>query len=125
MKKKNKNSVKKKSAKPQAGSAKVKQKAAANRNPASQSVVKPAITRSVPRRVSEKKGQSGRSLGLYIQKAGQFLREAKMELKKVKWPTRKELLATTAVVILLVLFCALYLGLVDFGLIKLIKNIVG
>ncbi len=48
-----------------------------------------------------------------------------MELKRVKWPTRKELLATTAVVIVFVLFCALFLGLVDFGLIKLIKNIVG
>ena len=48
-----------------------------------------------------------------------------MELKKVKWPTRKELLASTAVVIVLTLFVAFYLGLVDFGLIKIIKAIVG
>lgn len=48
-----------------------------------------------------------------------------MELKKVKWPTRKELLASTAVVIVLTLIVALFLGLVDFGLIKIIKNIVG
>lgn len=58
-------------------------------------------------------------------KVGQFLREAKMELKKVKWPTRKELLASTAVVIVLTLFVAFYLGLVDFGLIKIIRNVVG
>ena len=48
-----------------------------------------------------------------------------MELKKVKWPTRKELLASTVVVIVLTLFVALYLGLIDFGLIKIIKRIVG
>jgi len=53
------------------------------------------------------------------------LRESKIELKKVKWPTRKELLASTAVVIVLVLVVALFLGLIDFGLIKIIKNLVG
>lgn len=58
-------------------------------------------------------------------KAGQFLREAKVELKKVKWPTRKELLASTVVVIALTLLVAFFLGLVDFGLIKIIRNVVG
>ncbi|MCF8083590.1 MAG: preprotein translocase subunit SecE [Deltaproteobacteria bacterium] len=59
-----------------------------------------------------------------VKRAGLFLREAKTELRKVKWPTRKELLASTAVVIVLTLFVALFLGLVDFGLIKIIKTIV-
>ena len=53
------------------------------------------------------------------------MKEARFELKKVKWPTRKELLASTAVVIVLVLVVAFFLGLIDFGLIKIIKNIVG
>ncbi len=48
-----------------------------------------------------------------------------MELKKVKWPTRKELLASTAVVIVLVMIVSFFLGLIDFGLIKIIRNIVG
>jgi preprotein translocase subunit SecE len=61
----------------------------------------------------------------YVRIALQFLREAKMELKKVKWPTRKELLASTAVVIALVLLVSFYLGLIDFGLIKMIKAIIG
>jgi preprotein translocase subunit SecE len=61
----------------------------------------------------------------YVRIALQFLREAKMELKKVKWPTRKELLASTAVVIALVLLVSFYLGVIDFGLIKIIKAIVG
>ena len=81
--------------------------------------------RTSPAKSVEKKHSGDRVFGKYISKAGQFLREAKMELKKVKWPTRKELLASTAVVIVLTLIVALFLGLVDFGLIKIIKNIVG
>ena len=73
----------------------------------------------------DKKKDPNHSPVFYLSKVGQFLRESKMELKKVKWPTRKELLASTAVVIVLTLFVAFYLGLVDFGLIKIIKAIVG
>ena len=73
----------------------------------------------------EKKKEKGTSVGDHVAKAGQFLREARTELKKVKWPTRKELMASTAVVIVLVLVVSLFLGIVDFGLIKIIKNIVG
>ena len=81
--------------------------------------------RTSPAKGVEKKSSGNRAFGKYISKAGQFLREAKMELKKVKWPTRKELLASTAVVIVLTLIVSLFLGLVDFGLIKIIRNIVG
>jgi preprotein translocase subunit SecE len=81
--------------------------------------------RTSPGKVAEKKGAGDRFIGKSLGKVGQFLREAKMELKKVKWPTRKELLASTAVVIVLTLIVAFFLGLVDFGLIKIIKNIVG
>ncbi len=82
--------------------------------------------KEVPRRLPEKKVPSEpKGPAALFKKGIQFLREAKNELKKVKWPTRKELLASTAVVILLVLVVALYLGLVDFGLIKIIKNLLG
>lgn len=43
-----------------------------------------------------------------------FVREAWQELKKVHWPTRKETYSATGVVVLVVIFFALYLGLVDF-----------
>jgi len=56
--------------------------------------------------------------------ARQFLADAKVELKKVTWPTKKELLSTTAVVIVLVLLIAFYLGIVDLGLVKIIKNVI-
>jgi preprotein translocase subunit SecE len=51
--------------------------------------------------------------------------EAKVELKKVTWPTRKELLSTTAIILLLVFLIAFFLGVVDLGLVKIIKNVVG
>ena len=59
----------------------------------------------------------------FISMSVQFLRDAKMELKKVKWPTKKELMAATVMVIVLVLIVAFYLGVIDFGLIKLLEYI--
>jgi len=87
--------------------------------------VKQKPVQSIPKKVTEKKGDEGASLFKGIGIAGQFLRESKNELKRVKWPTRKELLASTAVVIVFSLIVAFFLGLVDFGLIKIIKSIVG
>ena len=55
----------------------------------------------------------------------QFWREAVIELKKVKWPTKKELMAATTMVIVLVLIVAFYLGVIDFGLMNIINRIVG
>jgi preprotein translocase subunit SecE len=51
----------------------------------------------------------------------QFLREVKIELKKVTWPSRKETVASTAVVIILVIIVSAFLGLVDVGLSTLIR----
>ncbi len=56
-----------------------------------------------------------------IQLIRDFLEEARGELKKVTWPTRKETLTTSAAVLLLVLVVSLYLGLVDLGLAKIIE----
>ncbi|MEW6327293.1 MAG: preprotein translocase subunit SecE [Thermodesulfobacteriota bacterium] len=57
----------------------------------------------------------------FLEKAGQFLREVKVEFKKVAWPSRKEAMGTTFVVIVLVLIIALFLGLIDMALAKLIR----
>ena len=84
---------------------------------------KPA--RSIQKKTAEIKSGGDSSVQKIFSKTSQFLREAKTELKKVKWPTRKELLASTAVVIILTLLIAAFLGLVDFGLIKIIKGVVG
>lgn len=54
-------------------------------------------------------------------KATQFLREVKIELKKVTWPSRKETMTSTGVVIILVIIVSAFLGLVDVGLSSLIR----
>jgi preprotein translocase subunit SecE len=49
-----------------------------------------------------------------------FLREVKIELKKVVFPTREEVVGSTKVVVLLVLIIAIFLGLIDLLLSKLV-----
>ncbi len=56
-----------------------------------------------------------------FEKIQEFLREVKIELKKVTWPSRKETLASTAVVLITVIISATFLGLVDFILSKIIR----
>jgi len=58
-----------------------------------------------------------------VAKAIQFLSEVKGEVKKVTWPSRKEAMGGTAVVLLVVLIMAIFLGLVDLLLSKIIAAI--
>ncbi|MGP8154070.1 MAG: preprotein translocase subunit SecE [Smithella sp.] len=60
-----------------------------------------------------------------IQKITQFIKEAKIELKKVTWPTPKQTMASTAVVIILVFVLSVILGIFDFVLAKAVKLILG
>jgi preprotein translocase subunit SecE len=56
----------------------------------------------------------------------QFIQEVRTEAGKVTWPTRRETLITTALVILMVLFASLFFLAVDQGLrlfVKLILSI--
>jgi len=45
----------------------------------------------------------------------QFLKEVRVELAKVSWPTRNQTVLYTLVVIGISLFMAAFLGLMDFG----------
>lgn len=56
-----------------------------------------------------------------LDKGLQFLREVKVELKKVTWPTRKQTIGSTIVVIVLVMIISLFLGVVDIGLSSLVR----
>jgi preprotein translocase subunit SecE len=58
-----------------------------------------------------------------IQVVRQFLKEARVELKKVTWPSKKDAIAGTVVVLITVFICAIFLGIVDFWLSKLIRVI--
>lgn len=47
---------------------------------------------------------------------GRYFKESWSELKKVRWPNRKELRNYTAIVLVTVLLMAIFFGLVDLGL---------
>jgi len=53
----------------------------------------------------------------------QFFYEVKAELKKVTWPAKKETIASTSVVLILVFIIAIFLFIVDQGLSFLIRKI--
>jgi len=54
----------------------------------------------------------------------QFVKEAWQELKKVNWPGRKETMGGTGVVLILVIVISIFLGLIDFGLSRLVRQII-
>jgi preprotein translocase subunit SecE len=60
-----------------------------------------------------------------VEKIRQFFREVRIELLKVNWPSRKETIASTAVVLVLIIIVSAYLGLVDAGLSRLMRFILG
>ena len=55
-----------------------------------------------------------------ITKAIQFLSEVKSEVNKVTWPSKKEAMGGTAVVVVVVFLMAAFLGLIDVLLSKIV-----
>ena len=60
-----------------------------------------------------------------VQKVKSFLESVKIELGKVTWPTRKETVATTGVVVVIIFLISIYLGACDVVLAKLMRLILG
>ena len=58
-----------------------------------------------------------------VDKIKQFFKEFRIEMKKVTWPTRKEIVASTGVVLFVVLLVSLYLGLADSLLSKIVTGL--
>ena len=56
-----------------------------------------------------------------VERARVFLSEVRNELKRVTWPSSKEVYATTVVVILFSAFIGLYLFVLDFGINSLVQ----
>lgn len=54
-----------------------------------------------------------------------FFRDGVNELRRVRWPTRKELVSYTIVVLLTVLFITIYFTILDLGISNLFELIVG
>jgi preprotein translocase subunit SecE len=55
-----------------------------------------------------------------IKRIKDFLREVKIEIKKVVFPSKDELIGSTWVVIIVVLIISLFLGIVDLGLSRIV-----
>ncbi|MFA5362800.1 MAG: preprotein translocase subunit SecE [Candidatus Omnitrophota bacterium] len=52
----------------------------------------------------------------FFKKFVNFLREAKTELSKVSWSTRQEVMGASAVVIVITIVMAVFIGVVDMAL---------
>ena len=81
---------------------------------------KPAVSGVVAKSKSDKAAAEVASENI-VTRSIEFLREVKVELNKVTWPTRKQTTGTTIVVILFVFVVAAFLGLFDYGLSKLVQ----
>jgi preprotein translocase subunit SecE len=55
----------------------------------------------------------------------QYLREVVHELRKVVFPSRKETIGSTSVVLVIVLLASLFLGFVDLALSRLVRLLIG
>ena len=54
-----------------------------------------------------------------------YLKESREELKKVTWPDRQQLTRMTVAVIVISALTAIYLGLIDAALVRIIRDLVG
>ena len=74
-----------------------------------------AVASGQPQRRTDDSGVLGRPAAWW-DRARTFLSEVRNEMKRVTWPTRREVYATTVVVILVSVFFGLYLWVVDLTL---------
>jgi len=71
-------------------------------------------TDALPDRGSDGRGRKDRDQGNVFSRLALFIRQVVAELRKVIWPTRKELIAYTTVVVIFVLIMAGIIAALDF-----------
>ena len=57
--------------------------------------------------------------------AWEFFKGARLELRKVVWPARKETMQVTLIVFVIVILVAIYLWVIDWGLHKAVRMVMG
>jgi len=62
---------------------------------------------------------------IMLDKIKKFLKEVRLELTKVTWTTREELIYSTMIVILLSIILSVFIGVVDLGLSNLASMLLG
>jgi len=60
-----------------------------------------------------------------IEKISKFLKEVKLEMRKITWSTREEVITSTIVVVVVSLLLAIFVGAVDLGLSNLANLVLG
>ncbi|MGI6327538.1 MAG: preprotein translocase subunit SecE [Dethiobacteria bacterium] len=61
----------------------------------------------------------------YVKKVQRFFHEVRIELKKVNWPSRRELLLFTGIVIIVILIIGVFFWILDSGLTAILRLIIG
>ena len=86
-----------------------------------------AASEKAPKAQKDKKSEKKSKPGTF-DRIGRWLRELKSELKKVQWPSKKQTVNNTVIVIACVLVVGVFIWLFDFvagGLINALINLVG
>jgi preprotein translocase subunit SecE len=90
---------------------------------------KPVATKAARPKKAEPSKKAVKKIGetpmAWVDTVRTYLREVVSELKKVIWPSRKETMGSTAVVLVIVGIAAVFLGIVDLILSRLVKLLVG
>jgi preprotein translocase subunit SecE len=76
------------------------------------------MAKDVPKKTVNKAAKSKRKISMK-----KFFRETVSEMKKVTWPTRKELTNYTVVVVVVIVIFAIIIGAIDMGLTQLLNLI--
>jgi preprotein translocase subunit SecE len=76
-----------------------------------------------PAKKPAKKSEESRMAWWY--RFQEYLREVVYELRRVVWPSKKETIGSTSVVLVIVLLCGVFLGVVDVILSRLIRVFIG
>ena len=77
----------------------------------------------IPRRAASRDDGAEVSIVGFVTRAREFVREVLIEFRKVTWPSRQELVNSTAVVIVVTVVLAFFLGGVDIGLARIVERI--
>ncbi len=60
-----------------------------------------------------------------FQKIGRWFRDLRVEFKNVTWPTKQTVLTNTSVVLSVIVIGSAFIGLLDTGLLELVKFLIG
>jgi preprotein translocase subunit SecE len=82
-------------------------------------------TDALPDRGSDGRGRKAPAEGNVFSRLALFIRQVVAELRKVIWPTRKELIAYTTVVVIFVLVMAAIIASLDYVFTRLVLFVFG